>query len=178
MRFQNNFRRPFRRPEGEHREHFHDRFRFRTYPVYGYPYFYGGYYDPFYGDWYNSSSAYDSSQDDYAAQQTARQIDDLSRQVQDLRQERESSQDSAATVPQPPVRAETKVENGMTTVLVFLDKRIQEVKNYAIANEMVVVFDDHRTKKIPLADIDLAATMKLNDERGVDFAVPSPTASE
>jgi len=43
---------------------------------------------------------------------------------------------------------------------------------------MVVVFDDHRTKKIPLADIDLAATMKLNDERGVDFAVPSPTASE
>jgi len=42
----------------------------------------------------------------------------------------------------------------------------------------LTVFDDHRTKKIPLADIDLAATMKLNDERGVDFAVPSPTASE
>jgi len=183
-RFQSTFRPPFHPPTADHREHFRSYPRFRTYGTYGYPYgygypyAYGGYYDPFYWNWYNSSSSYDSSRDDYAAQQAARQIDDLSQQVEDLREEREYSQSSPASVPRPPVRAEAKAENDMTTVLVFLDKRIQEVKNYAIANEMVVVLDDHKTKKIPLADVDLAATMKLNDERGVDFEVPSPAASE
>jgi hypothetical protein len=29
-----------------------------------------------------------------------------------------------------------------------------------------------------LADIDLAATMKLNDERGVDFEVPNPVITQ
>jgi hypothetical protein len=63
-------------------------------------------------------------------------------------------------------------------VIVYLDKRIEEIKNYAVANEKVVVFDNHHIKKIPLADIDLAATMKLNDERGVDFQIPNPAGTE
>jgi hypothetical protein len=46
---------------------------------------------------------------------------------------------------------------------VFFDKKIQEIKNYAVMNEMLVVFDGTRTRKIPLRDVDLAANMKLND---------------
>ena len=60
----------------------------------------------------------------------------------------------------------------------WINKRIEEIKNYAVANEKVVVFDNHHIKKIPLADIDLAATMKLNDERGVDFQIPNSAGTE
>jgi hypothetical protein len=162
----------------------------RTYPYYwgwGYPYSYGGYYSPFWWNWWDDSSS-SAPWDDYAAQQSTRQVDELSQQVQDLREQQREQEyrqsASAAPAPPPPsaprasTPTEAKSNNDMTTVLVFLDRHIQEVKNYAIANEKVLVFDDHRTKKIPLADIDLAATMKLNDERGVDFEVPNPTAAE
>jgi len=157
---------------------FHSHFR-SPYYAYGYPYY--GYYSPFWGDSYNSS--YDRSDDDnYVAQrQTQQQLDQMSQQIQDLRDEREERQYAQAR-PQPapvqPARAEAKNDPSMSVVLVFLDRRIQEVKNYAIANEKVVVFDDHHIKKIPLADIDLAATQKLNDERGVDFQVPNPAGTE
>jgi len=40
------------------------------------------------------------------------------------------------------------------------------------------VLDGSRRTKYPLADIDLAATMKLNDERGVDFEVPNPVITQ
>jgi hypothetical protein len=43
---------------------------------------------------------------------------------------------------------------------------------------MLVVLEGNRRKKYPLADIDLAATMKLNDERGVNFEVPNPLISQ
>jgi len=157
---------------------------FRThfrYPYYAYAPF--GYYSPFAWDWYNSS--YDrSNDDDYVMQrQTQQQFDHLYQQIQDLRDERDERQYSQVPAPPAaptaaPTRMEAKNPPDMSVVLVFLDRHIQEVKNYAIANEKVVVFDDHRIKKIPLADVDLAATQKLNDERGVDFQVPNPAGTE
>jgi hypothetical protein len=176
MGFGTTFRRPDR--DGFHRHRFGTPF-FRRY-AYGYPGFYAGYYSPyyspFYWDWYGSS--YDSSNTDYAQQQTARQIDQLSAEVERLREEREDAQAKAdyrqvpvAAVPRPP--AEAKLDSDLPVVLVFLDKRIQEINNYAVLNETLVVFDGTRSKRIPLADVDLAATMKLNDERGVDFQIPN-----
>jgi hypothetical protein len=144
-------------------------------PRYGYPY-YGGYYSPFYGDWWGSS--YDSSNDDYAQQQMSRQIDDLSQEVQRLREDREDREypreTASASVPRPPVEAALEKPNtDLPIVLVFLDKHIQEIKNYAVINETLMVYDGPRTHKIPLMDIDLAATLKLNDERGVAFPIPN-----
>ena len=153
--------------------HFH-------YPYYAYSaYAPFGYYSPFWWDWNNSS--YDRSEDNYVAQRQAQQqIDDLSQQVQDLQQEREERAYSQPPLPRPPAPSSTeaKIVPNMSVVLVYLDKRIEEIKNYAVANEKVVVFDNHHIKKIPLADIDLAATMKLNDERGVDFQIPNPAGTE
>ncbi len=57
------------------------------------------------------------------------------------------------------------------TVLVFRDGHQQEVNNYAIMGQTIYVFDN-RTQKIALTDLDVAATVKLNDDRGVDFHVP------
>jgi hypothetical protein len=145
---------------------------------YRYPRYYGGFYSPWY--WNGASyDSYDSSQDDYAERQMLRQIDELSQEVQRLRRDQEYSQSmpalvsAPAPVPAPRPSAEpAKVDSGLPVVLVFFDKKIQEIKNYAVMNEMLVVFDGPRTKKIPLRDLDLAATMKLNDERGVDFQLP------
>lgn len=60
---------------------------------------------------------------------------------------------------------------GVPTILVFHDGRQQEVNNYAIMGQTIYVFDK-RTQKIALADLDVPATVKINDDQGVEFKVP------
>jgi len=62
------------------------------------------------------------------------------------------------------------------TVLVFRDGHQQEVSNYAIMGQTVYIFDS-RTQKIALDDLDVAATIKLNDDRGVEFHLPGHATS-
>jgi hypothetical protein len=57
-------------------------------------------------------------------------------------------------------------------VLIFHDQHQQEVENYAIVGQTVWVFAPQHTQKIPLTELDLPATTKANDDRGVDFRVP------
>lgn len=68
--------------------------------------------------------------------------------------------------PQEPVAAQP------ATVLVFKDGHHSDVLNYAIVGDTLFDFGSGRTKKILLADLDLPATRKLNDDRGVDFQIP------
>jgi hypothetical protein len=63
-------------------------------------------------------------------------------------------------------------EPGQPTVLVFRDQRQEEVQNYAIVGRTLWIFSPQRTEKIPLAEIDLAASAKANEDRGVEFRVP------
>lgn len=60
---------------------------------------------------------------------------------------------------------------GEPSVLVFRDGHQQEVTNYAIMGQTVYVFDK-RTRKIALADLDVPATVKANDDRGMNFYIP------
>lgn len=136
------------------------------YPGYGY---YGG---PMW-DWQDSSYASRFNDDSDARYQTVSEINRLSDEVQQLREEREYSQAAVQPAPAPAPQA-VQAKEDLPVVVVFLDRHIQEVKNYAVANEMLVVLDGNRRTKYSLADIDLAATMKLNDERGVDFEIPNP----
>lgn len=70
-------------------------------------------------------------------------------------------------------RGEQSEEEWPTTVLVFRDGHQEEVANYAIAgNKLIVVFGE-RTQKIQIGDLDVSATEKANDDRGVDFKLPS-----
>ncbi len=62
------------------------------------------------------------------------------------------------------------------TVLVFRDGHQQEVTNYAIMGQTLYVYGA-RTQKIGLGDLDLPATIKLNDDSGVEFHLPNPNAS-
>jgi hypothetical protein len=63
-------------------------------------------------------------------------------------------------------------EPGQATVLVFRDQRKAEVQNYAIVGQTLWIFSPQRTERIPLAKIDLAASAKANEDRGVEFRVP------
>jgi hypothetical protein len=57
------------------------------------------------------------------------------------------------------------------TVLIFRDGHQEEVQNYAILGEHLIALGETR-RKIELASLDLPATVKANDERGIDFTLP------
>jgi hypothetical protein len=61
----------------------------------------------------------------------------------------------------------------LPTVLVFKDGHQQEISNYAIVGPMLYELSEGRARKVALAELDLAATVKENDSRGVDFQVPA-----
>jgi hypothetical protein len=69
--------------------------------------------------------------------------------------------------PEEPVTAQP------STVLIFKDGHQSDVINYAIVGDTLFDFGTGRTHKILLADLDLAATRKANDDHGVDFQIPA-----
>jgi hypothetical protein len=78
---------------------------------------------------------------------------------------------TAATDPDDP--PEEPVAPQPSTVLIFKDGHKSEVQNYAILGGTLFDFSDGRSHKILLADLDLPATLKANDDRGVDFQIPA-----
>lgn len=64
------------------------------------------------------------------------------------------------------------------SVLVFRDGHQLEIQNYAIVGDMLYDFTPGHLRKVPLSQLDLAATRKANDERGVDFSLPASSANQ
>jgi hypothetical protein len=64
------------------------------------------------------------------------------------------------------------------TVLIFRDGHQAEVHNYAVVGQVLWIFSEERARKVPLADLDLDATRKANEERGVEFAVQAKPAAQ
>jgi hypothetical protein len=58
------------------------------------------------------------------------------------------------------------------TTLVFKGGRQLEVGNYAIVGSTLFDLTPGHSRKIPLADLDIDATRKVNDDRGVTFQIP------
>ena len=96
--------------------------------------------------------------------------------LDEQRMREQGDQDIYARSAPPPPRQERDTEElneaAPATVLVFRDEHKQEIHNYAIVGQTLWNFNPQHTQKIPLADLDLPATTKANDERGVDFHVP------
>jgi len=82
-----------------------------------------------------------------------------------------------AAPPEPPAPPPADVKPGDPIVLVFRNGQQQEVTNYAIMGDSLYVFDQAR-KKIALADLDIPATVKANDDRGVEFSLPPSPAKK
>ncbi len=58
-------------------------------------------------------------------------------------------------------------------VLIYKDGHEREVQNYAIVGNYIYDMAGFVAQKIPLADLNLKATLKANDERGTDFTLPA-----
>ena len=152
-------------------------------PIYNYGRRYGrGYYGygatyavPYYVPVYDTSAGYDSGPYLYSgppAEQTLHIVIDTPPARREIADEAEDSL--------PPVATTAKHDHDASpvdpTVLVFRDGHKQEVSNYAIMGQTVYVFDS-RTQKIALGDLDVPATIKANDDRGVEFQLPAPKQS-
>jgi len=138
---------------------------------YGYPAYYG---DDFYSaaDYYPSydyyGASYYSAQNDAVQQQ--QDIDRLENEVASLREQRESQQREARDV--STTRADSRSAVSTPTLLVFRDKHTQEVQNYAIVGGTLWIFSERRATKLPMSWLDIEATSKANEDRGVNFQIP------
>jgi len=147
----------------------------------GYPLgYFGGYYGypllstypGFYSDYpypavdsypgYNTSASYFNPDEQFEQSQVER----LEHEVDELRAER----DAGSTAPGDAPRRETEPQP--TTVLVFRDQHTEEVENYAIVGPTLWIFTEQQARKVPLDSLDIAATKKANDDRGLDFRLP------
>ncbi|HEY7095464.1 MAG TPA: hypothetical protein VH437_01990 [Terriglobales bacterium] len=68
--------------------------------------------------------------------------------------------------------AEEPVRSQPSTTVVFKDGHAIDVSNYAIVGETLFDLTPGHPRKIALTDIDVEATAKQNEDRGVDFTVP------
>ena len=136
-----------------------------------------GWYDPWlWSSWDDQDRRFD--EDYYRQYALADQWNERSLAEQQMRQRVEADGDQDAYASRassqryiPDTSAHTP-DPSPATVLVFRDRRQQEVQNYAIVGQTLWAFTSGRTQKIPLADLDVAATEKANDDRGVTFRVP------
>src|SRR5215468_6614676 len=80
--------------------------------------------------------------------------------------EQRAEVEAPAVEPDPPLQP---------TLLVFKDGRTVEVGNYAIQGSTLFDLSPGHRRRILIADLDLDATRKQNDERGVTFQLPQST---
>lgn len=90
----------------------------------------------------------------------------LAKEVEDLRQQQ------AAVQAAPPLQS-SQPEAVIPVVLIFHDGHRREIQNYAVIGQMLWVLDEKSSTKIALSDLDLEATQRENQARGVRFSIPS-----
>jgi hypothetical protein len=47
-----------------------------------------------------------------------------------------------------------------------------EIRNYAIVGSTIWIFNEQTAKKVPLAQLDLEATKRVNADKGILFVLP------
>jgi hypothetical protein len=140
-----------------------------------YPYVYPGLLSFGYGlpVGYGLASGYDDSEASAPAPGQAPSAEEYAPQPPDP-QMAESAPSLYRPLYQGPVQAASApVKPQPATVLIFKDGRPQQqVHNYALTETTLWALDDDTRREIPLADIDVPATVKINRDAGVDFALP------
>jgi len=134
-------------------------------------------YDPWlWSSWDDQDRRFD--EDYYRQYEIANEWNRQNLEQQRMMRQEESDGDQDAYAPRSSDRrpaydsASQPQEPTPATLLVFRDQHKEEVSNYAIVGQTLWSFSGQRTKKIPLADLDIVATEKANDDRGVTFRAP------
>lgn len=84
----------------------------------------------------------------------------------------------AATTPVPQELSPAEARQMIPVVLIYRDGHEQEVTNYAIVGQTLYDLGTFVAHKIPLAELNLKATIKANDDRGVEFTVPTSVKAD
>ena len=142
------------------------------------PWWGSAYYDPWWS-WNQDDREFDN---DYNRQyEIANEMNAQSLEQQRLLRQEEADGDQDAYAPRAPRQQYSQPDPSAQsqddpiappTVLVFRDRHREETQNYAIVGQMLWTFSPQRTEKIALASLDLPATEKANEDRGVDFHLP------
>jgi len=101
------------------------------------------------------------------------EVERLSDEVQLLREEDLRSRSQSYNVAPQPQGSMSAQPPPAYTVLVFRDGRRLSVQNYAVAGSSLWIINEQAAKKVPLSDLDLAATEQANSVNGVEFKLPS-----
>jgi hypothetical protein len=146
---------------------------------YGYPFYAYGGIDPNW--WWDSYSSNDADDADERAEANEMNEENL-REQQMLREQDHQAYARSSSRPQIPAsRAPERDERAQAepaTVLIFRDQHQREIQNYAIVDEMLWIFTPQRTEKVPLAVLDMPATIKANEDRGVEFHLPESSQGQ
>ena len=182
-----------------HRGHFRDRDRFNRFGINncfgfgcwgGYPWWGYGYYDPSMWDWWNDDYSFDQDYNNNLALANQMKQQSLEQQRMWRQEPQDADQDAYAPYPARPQSAPSAPSNQPAvndppatpiippTVLVFRDRHQEDIRNYAIVGQTLWSFAPQQTQKIPLAQIDIPATVQANDDRGVTFRIPALTEGQ
>jgi hypothetical protein len=158
-------------------DHDRDRYRspYRGYGYGGYPYAYANSWELL--PWDLSSSDFmdysDNSGSDVQPAASAASPDE------GYRQEYEAPAEEPYPYPQPPADdqfASGPVAPEPALTLIFNDGHQETIHNYVLTSEAVIVLDQAasgRQKRIPLASLNLAATVQAAQQAGLDFMPPA-----
>jgi len=162
-----------------HHDHFRNNFSYPFYPVYyygAYPYGYEDMYTqndsslPGAGTFYSQPQppTNEAGYPQYRPSYESNSVIDSEGHIYDRRPE----QTPTAPAAEPTQSSSEPPSDRPLTLLIFKDGHQLEVSDYAIMGSTLYLFTgDHR--KISLVDLDLDATRKANDERGIEFRVPN-----
>ena len=138
---------------------------------FGSPWWGGGYIPGFSGDYYPpypaEQAAAPATTDNSANVQLAVEMQRLSDEVEDLRNE--TRQAAAA---RPPGGSWSTQEPGAAATFAFRDGRLITTHNYAIAGQTLWIFSENTAHKYALAELDRAKTEQVNAASGVELHLP------
>src|SRR5438477_6275262 len=150
-----------------------------------YPGWGGYYYDPWLWDWWDSHSSYDEDEDYERNLAVANEMNQQSLEQQRMLREEDADgdQDSYSRPSRSRSSTDTREKQqtaatALPTILVFRDRHQQEIRNYAIVGQTLWNFSSPRTEKISLTDLDLEATIKANEDRGLTFRLPASNEAQ
>jgi hypothetical protein len=122
-------------------------------------------YWPYFGDWGSSDDSGYADQGGYAVQPDTGQDEAYAPQAE---------QPGYEPIYPPAPYSEPSPEPAVT--LVFKDGHSLQIHNYAATRSTLLLLDgasSGRTSQVPLDEIDVAATERVNREAGVDFSLPT-----
>lgn len=111
-----------------------------------------------------AASSYDNGQSQSLSMEVERLSDEIDRMREENRRKEEARERSDSSRPDDGASSRPPGLIEPPHVLVFKDGHQILAENYALSADMIWIIDNGRVKKIPLSEVDMAATQKANSD--------------